>query len=50
MFLYFTEVNQFKNFIFTCFQVPKQKYHISTKTNKVYDLTERKVSFFIICI
>uniref|UniRef100_A0A286X9C5 RNA polymerase II subunit B1 CTD phosphatase RPAP2 homolog n=1 Tax=Cavia porcellus TaxID=10141 RepID=A0A286X9C5_CAVPO len=24
--------------------VPKQKYKISTKTNKVYDITERKVS------
>lgn len=25
-------------------EVPNQKYKISTKTNKVYDLTERKVS------
>lgn len=25
-------------------QVPNQKYKISTKSNKVYDLTERKVS------
>lgn len=25
-------------------QIPTQKYKISTKTNKVYDITERKVS------
>lgn len=25
-------------------EVPNQKYKISTKSNKVYDLTERKVS------
>lgn len=24
-------------------QVPKQKYHISTRSNKVYDMTNRKV-------
>lgn len=25
--------------------MPKKKYHISTKANKVYDISERKVSF-----
>ena len=25
-------------------QIPNQKYKISTKTNRVYDITERKVS------
>ena len=28
------------------FQVKKQKYQISTKTNRVYDITEKKVSLF----
>ena len=27
-----------------CFQVAKKKYHISTKRNTVYDITDRKVS------
>jgi len=25
------------------FQVPKQKYHISLRSNQVYDISERKV-------
>ncbi len=28
----------------TLTSVPKQKYHISMKTNKVYDITDRKVN------
>uniref|UniRef100_A0A8C5RRD9 RNA polymerase II subunit B1 CTD phosphatase RPAP2 homolog n=1 Tax=Laticauda laticaudata TaxID=8630 RepID=A0A8C5RRD9_LATLA len=32
----------FNFFAFLTFKVPKQKYKISTKTNKVYDITERK--------
>ncbi|XP_067120769.1 putative RNA polymerase II subunit B1 CTD phosphatase RPAP2 isoform X2 [Centruroides vittatus] len=28
--------------------VPRQKYAISTKTNKVYDITERKVSISVL--
>lgn len=28
------------------FQSLNQKYHISTKTNRVYDITDRKVNFF----
>lgn len=28
------------------FQSLNQKYHISTKTNRVYDITDRKVIFF----
>jgi hypothetical protein len=27
--------------------IPSQQYHISTKINKVYDITERKVMTFI---
>ena len=29
---------------FDCFQVSKKKYQISTKTNTVYDITDRKVN------
>jgi hypothetical protein len=29
--------------------IPSQQYHISTKMNKVYDLTERKVMHFVGC-
>uniref|UniRef100_A0A8C5RRY9 RNA polymerase II subunit B1 CTD phosphatase RPAP2 homolog n=1 Tax=Laticauda laticaudata TaxID=8630 RepID=A0A8C5RRY9_LATLA len=35
-------VCSFLNLLFFTFLVPKQKYKISTKTNKVYDITERK--------
>lgn len=30
--------------IFFLIEVPNQKYKISTKSNRIYDLTERKVS------
>lgn len=29
--------------------MPTKKYHISTKLNKVYDITDRKVSACILC-
>lgn len=29
--------------------MPSKKYHISTKLNKVYDITDRKVSACILC-
>lgn len=32
------------------FQIPKQRYKISSKTNKVYDLTDRKVNVYSVCL
>lgn len=31
-----------------CPQIPTQQYKISTRTNKVYDISERKVRLFIL--
>lgn len=43
----FMSCNVFMSFFL---EVPSQKYKISTKTNKVYDLTERKVNNTHLCL
>ena len=35
--------------ICSIFQIPAQKYKIFLKTNRVYDITERKVSYSPCC-